>query len=410
MSRNEAARPLQVLYIHPVGPFGGASRSLFELTRSFPDRAVEVRLLVPRGAVADFFEQRGCKVLRVAGLSRFDHTRFGHYRGLRWLIVLREIFLLPGTLFGLWRARRRWRDVDLIHLNEVAGIAAGLLAKALFGKPLVVHVRSVQETQRGRWRRRLLERLLVRHADAVLAIDETVRASLPASVPAVVVHNGFTVEAPDTPVPAIERLRRGLHADSLRVGMVGTLLALKGVFDFLEAARIVLQHDANVDFVLVGSNTRRLGPVSARLLRWLGFAQDMEADVARFVAVHGLGERVHRMEHVDDVAAVYQALDVVCFPSHLDAIGRPVIEAAWLSLPSIAAVSEPRPDTFVPGETGIRVPTRDPQALAQAIQRLAANRQEVKRMGAAARKLAERNFDSRRNAAAVLEIYRRIRG
>lgn len=400
---------VHVLYIHPVGAFGGASRSLFELMRSFPDGTVEPRLLVPRGAVADFFEQRGCKVLRVAGLSRFDHTRFGHYRSLRWLIVLREIFFLPATLFGLWRARRRWADIDLIHLNEVAGIVAGLWAKALFGKPLVVHVRSVQETQRGRWRGRFLARLLVRHADAVLAIDEAVRASLPPGVPAVVVHNSFTVEALAAAVPVIDRLRRGLHADSLRVGMVGTLLALKGVFDFLEAARIVLRKGANVDFVLVGSNTRRLGPVSARVLGWLGFAQDMEADVARFVATHGLGGRVHRVEHVTDVAAIYQALDVVCFPSHLDAIGRPVIEAAWLSLPSIAAVSEPRSDTFVPGQTGIQVPARDPQALAQAILRLAAERQEVKRMGAAAHELAERNFDSRKNAAAVLEIYRGMR-
>jgi glycosyltransferase involved in cell wall biosynthesis len=99
---------------------------------------------------------------------------------------------------------------------------------------------------------------------------------------------------------------------------------------------------------------------------------------------------------------------VVCFPSHLDAIGRPVIEAAWFSLPSIAAVGEPRADTFVPGETGIPVPARDPQALAQAILHLCANRQELKRMGAAARELAERNFDSRKNAAAVLEVYRRI--
>jgi glycosyltransferase involved in cell wall biosynthesis len=190
--------------------------------------------------------------------------------------------------------------------------------------------------------------------------------------------------------------------------MVGTLLALKGVFEFLEAARLVLAEGANVDFVLVGSNTRRLVGLRAKLLQSLGFAQDMEEGVERFVAAHSLGERIHRVEFVADVSSVYESLDVVCFPSHLDAIGRPVIEAAWHSLPSIAAVSEPRADTFIPGETGVQVPARDPKALARAILQLEENRQDPKRMGAAARKLAERNFDSRNNALQVLAIYRRL--
>lgn len=403
MSRNDAPRPLRVLYLHHIGPFGGASRSLLDLVLAFPQGTVEARLLAARGSAADLFERHGVPTLRVRGISRYDSTSYGHYRGLRWLILLRELFLLPATLLGVWRATRRWPDVDLIHINDVTALGAGLAAKAWLGRPLVVHTRSVQHGSR------LVRRLLERHADAVLAIDETVRASLPPSVPVQVVHNGFTPAAAAEPSAAVQRLRARLHAGSLRVGMVGTLLALKGVFEFLEAARLVLAARANVDFVLVGSNTRRLGGPKERLLRALGFAEDVEAGVERVVAAHGLGERVHRVEFVADVSSVYESLDVVCFPSHLDAIGRPVIEAAWHSLPSIAAVSAPLPDTFVPGETGVQVPARDAQALAQAILRLEADRAELKRMGAAARGLAERNFDSRANAARVLEIYRSIR-
>jgi glycosyltransferase involved in cell wall biosynthesis len=401
MSRNEAARPLRVLYIHHIGPFGGASRSLLELLLAFPEGTVEPRLLAPRGSAADLFERHGIGVLRVLGISRYDTTQYGHYRGLRWLILMREIWLLPFTLVTLWKASRRWRDVDLIHINDVTILGVGLAAKRLLRKPLVVHSRSVQRPSRlGSLKR----------ADAIIAIDETVRASLPASVPVHVIHNGFTL-APVRDVSApVAQLRAKLHAGSLRVGMVGTLLALKGVFEFLEAARLVLAQGANVDVVLVGSNTRRLGGLRAKLLEALGFAQDMEEGVERFVAAHGLGERVHRVEFVADVSAVYQSLDVVCFPSHLDAIGRPVIEAAWHSLPSIAAVSEPLPDTFIPGETGLQVPARDAKALADAIFELEKNRQELKRMGAAARRLAERNFDSRRNAARVLELYRALSG
>src|SRR5207302_2927742 len=131
---------------------------------------------------------------------------------------------LPATLLGIWQARRRWRDIDLIHINEITILLPGLFAKALLKRPLVVHARSVQQ-QRGA-RTRIMKRLLERHADAVVAIDETVRASLP--VAAEVVHNGFT---PATADP-MGQLSGRLHPGSLRVGMVGTLLGLKGVFEF----------------------------------------------------------------------------------------------------------------------------------------------------------------------------------
>jgi glycosyltransferase involved in cell wall biosynthesis len=190
--------------------------------------------------------------------------------------------------------------------------------------------------------------------------------------------------------------------------MVGNLLSLKGVFDLLEAARRCLAQGANVDFVIVGANPRRLSGLTGALLERLGFAHDVEAELSRFVAEHGLQDRVHRLGFTPDVTAVYRSLDVVCFPSHLDAVGRPVLEAAWVGVPSIVAVDHPSPDTFVPGETGVQVPARDPAALATAIEQLSLRRHDVRRMGQAARRLAEANFDSRKNAHRVLEIYQRL--
>jgi glycosyltransferase involved in cell wall biosynthesis len=190
--------------------------------------------------------------------------------------------------------------------------------------------------------------------------------------------------------------------------MVGNLLSLKGVLDFLEAARLSIAGGANVDFLIVGSNTRRLTGIKSAVLGLLGFARDVEADVDRFIAQHGLGARIHRLPFTPAISAIYRCLDVLCFPSHLDAVGRPVLEAAWFGVPSIAAVDDPRPDTFVPGATGIRVPARDPAALAAAITQLASHRADVRRMGEAARQLAQQNFDSRKNAQRVLQIYERL--
>ena len=83
--RSSEDPPIHVLYVHHAGSFGGASRSLLELIRGFAPGTVAPRLVTQRGSVSRVFRQSGIEILESAGISQFDHTRFGHYRGKRWL-------------------------------------------------------------------------------------------------------------------------------------------------------------------------------------------------------------------------------------------------------------------------------------------------------------------------------------
>ena len=85
-----------------------------------------------------------------------------------------------------------------------------------------------------------------------------------------------------------------------------------------------------------------------------------------------------------------------------------MFEAAFSGVPSIVCVDKPRPDTLVPGETGLAVPARDPRALAQALIHFADDRTEVSRMGASARALAQSNFVPADNARKLLSLYERV--
>lgn len=395
--------PISVLYVHHAGAFGGASCSLLELIEGFPSGSVTPHLVTQRGNIVPTFAARGVEIIDTAGISRFDHTRYGHYRGKRWLLLLREAFYLPFTLFALARARLRWKDIGIVHVNELISLAAIVMAKALFRCPVVVHVRSVQQDPDGSWRAALVRRVLERWADAVIAIDETVRRSLPPGIAAEVIHNGFT--------PRETEARRRATDDRnlpLRVAMVGNLLPLKGVREFIEAARLCREQGLRVEFLLVGGNVRDLAGIAGWALQRTGFAIDLRAEVARYVAEHRLDDAVHLVDFTPDMDSIYRGIDLLCFPSHLDAVGRPVFEAAFFKVPSIVAVSKPLPDTLIPTETGLSIPPGDPRALADAIEYFCRNPREIQRMGEAACQLALRNFDSRKNAARVLEIYRKV--
>ena len=400
-------KPLRVLYLHMIGPFGGASRSLFEAIRAFPAGAVEPLFVTQRGSVTGFFSRLG-EVIEARGLSQFDHTRYSHYRGARWLVLLRELAYLPFTVAALGRARRRWRRVDLIHLNEFTGLVALWLARRLFGAPAVVHVRSVADDNPRLLRTRWLHRLLRRESRAVVAIDETVRASLPADLAVEVIHNGFAPRAAAGSDDALEKKLAALRPESFKVGFVGNLLRVKGIHELVEAARLTRERGIDVEFIVVGDDAAPSRGLKARALKALGLAQNARLEVEAALDRHALRDRFHLLGFTAEIARVYRRMDVLCFPSHYDAPGRPIFEAAFFGVPSIVAVRAPRADTLVDGVTGIAIAPGAAGELADAIARMASEREATRRMGEAARQMAERNFVVERNAGRLLEVYRAV--
>lgn len=395
---------MKVLYIDGDGPFGGPARSLFEVLSAMPSKAVEPYFVAARGTSLHFYRQIAKDIVATGALTRFDNTWYSYYRGLRWFVLLREIFHLPFTIAVLVRARLRWKQVDLIHLNEVTHIIPGLIAKRLFGVPMVIHVRSLARVEDRSLRCRWLNARLRNDAAAIIAIDEGVRTTLPSDAHVDVIHNAFTPKPSTMPDEPILKKLNALRPRSLKIGFVGNLHHAKGLFDLLDAAKLVKQEGRDVEFIIVGGSTRANG-LKAWLLDKSGLAPEVHSKLASRVAREGLSDMFHLFGETFDIQRVYERIDVICFPSHLNAPGRPVFEAAFSSVPAIVAVHNPLPDTFIDGETGLAIPARDPRKLCEAILYFADQRTEIARMGANAKKLAEKNFSAKANAQKLLAVY-----
>jgi glycosyltransferase involved in cell wall biosynthesis len=396
---------IKILYIDGDGPFGGASRSLFEAVRALPAGSVAPYFVASRGTALDFYEQVAKEVIATRGMTKFDNTHYSHYRGVRWLVLLREFFHFPFTVAALLKARKQWKQVDLIHVNEIVYLIPAMIAKRIFRAPLVVHVRSLARMEGNSMRTRWLNATLGREANAVVAIDETVRASLPAELPVDVIHNSFTAKlAPKADLALLSKLD-ALRPDSLKVGFVGNLHHSKGLFEMIEAAKLIRQACRNVDFLIVGGVTMQDKGLKAWALARAGLAQNVRSELAARVAREGLSDSFHLLGATLDIKCVYDRLDVLLFPSHFDAPGRPIFEAAFSSVPSIVSLNKPRADTLVHGETGLAIPARNPSKLAEAILYFADNPAEVQRMGVNARQLANANFDPAANAGKLLAVY-----
>lgn len=392
-----------ILYLHHYGAFGGASRSLLELIRAFPRGRVDPHVLAPGGQVLELFRGDRIPVLAARRVALFDNTRYGHYRGLRWLILARELLALPWTLLALRRARAQWPHIELIHVNEITLLPSALLARWVFKVPLVIHVRAVQSV-RPTLRTRSVSRLLRRVAARIIAIDLIVRDSLPADLPVDIVHNSLALPA------AQPQSGSQAAARPFTIAMVGTLMRAKGCFDFVRAAAICKSRGLNVRFLLVGASARSATGLRQLVARVLGVSQEIEPALRAYIAANALEQIVELQGFRMDIDQVYRSIDAVCFPSYFDAPGRPIFEAALFGVPSVAAISAPRPDMFVPGETGVAVPAGNPDALADAIESLARDPAKCRRLGEQARRLALANCDPQSNAERVLTIYEQALG
>ena len=399
---------MKVLYIGSVGQFGGASRSLYETLSGMPPGALQAYFLMPKGTALTFYRRVATDLMPTMGISRFDHTRASHYRGRRWLILLREAMWIGPTLLGLFRARLRWGRVDIVHVNEFTELLVGVVAKWLFGAKLVVHVRALVESDHHKRRTRWLHRTLTNSADAVVAIDGNVRATLPLDLPVDVLHNSFAAEPreiPDEPYLAqFDRLRPG----ALKVGFVGNLLYSKGIVELVRAAALVRETGADVQFVIIGGGIAAPTGLAALALRHVGLGQNAGDAVRALITELRLQDDVLLFGPTADIQRAYPRINVLAFPSHLDAPGRPVFEAALAGVPSIVAVRHPTPDTLVPDVTGIAIPEPSPTAIASAVLRFANDPALVRDMGAAARELAKRNCLPAVAAAKLHSVYVRL--
>ena len=91
-------KKINILFVHPINEFSGSLRSLEEYL-SLLSPNYNFLFLVPRGIASKRLAKYG-EVIKVSGLSKFDNSKLGYYRGLRWFLLFRELVLLVPTLFS----------------------------------------------------------------------------------------------------------------------------------------------------------------------------------------------------------------------------------------------------------------------------------------------------------------------
>ena len=278
----------------------------------------------------------------------YGHGMVGNLRRRPWLALL-----VPPLLAGFVRAARRV-DADLLHAHW---LPSGWVA-ARSGKPYVVQVWGTDVELARRAPR--LARSVLRRARLVIAASHDLadRAHALGARDVRVIPSG--VDLPE---------RVGSEAEPPEVLYAGRLSAEKGVLELLDAAR-------GLNLVVAGD-----GPLRNRVPLARGFVQH------------------------DELQRLYARAAVVACPSRREGFGVACLEAMAHGRPIVATRVGGLLDLVVDGETGITVPPRDPTALRSALERLLADPELRRRLGAAGRARARTYFSWEKVTDATLAAY-----
>jgi glycosyltransferase involved in cell wall biosynthesis len=305
---------------------------------------------------------------------------------------------------GAFKISKELKNIDIIHVNDFVGIFSGLLLKFIFKTNVVVHVRSLVNEDTRFFRTKMINFLLKKIPARVICIDGNVRRTISKSIDVDIIHNGLNIKSNGYFVPL------KFESRVLKVGFVGNILIQKGILDLLEASLICKERGVPVEFHIYGDSAKNMSGFVKKILKYLNLQQNVKNEVMSYIEANDLSDIIHFHGFSDGLSEIYNNIDIVCFPSHLDAPGRPIFEAAYFCRPSIVAVTNPSPDTLVPGVTGITVPARSPKNLAEAIEKVAFDRDFLIKLGKGAKELSEKYYDQRKNSKRMCAIYRDIVG
>ena len=173
------------------------------------------------------------------------------------------------------------------------------------------------------------------------------------------------------------------------ISMISRLQEDKGVKEFARAAQMIKERKIEADFWLIGdTDSSYPSPILIEDLQ--------EWENKGFLSVLGYRK---------DINILIGNSNIIVLPSYREGLPKVLLEAAACGRPVITTDVPGCRAAIEEGKTGLLVPPRDSLSLADKIEYLLGNKELLKKMGNAGRKLAEEHFSLDKVVSAHLKIY-----
>jgi len=357
---------MKVLYVNMGGQLvAGSERSMLELIAEAGDR-VEAHVLCNSAALGE----------AVAGL--------GHQATVTDLVEFSPYASPPWSLGSYWRGvqaavscAKGFRP-DLIHANNIWPTQLAVAAGALARVPVVAHVRSLT-LRSGR------ELSLMRLADHVIAISQCTAGVFRSMR----LRRGRVTVVFDPVRVSGKSARSDRRGGPMRLAVAGRLSPEKAVHRTIDLLAWLRSHGLDATLTVLGD-----GPHRTRL--------------EQLVARKDLAEVVQFAGFCDDLPGRLRQMDALLLSSLREGLGRVIVEAGMVGVPTIAVAVGGVPEIVHTEQTGLLVDDfespRSREQILEVLHDLAA----LRGMGRRMQKFCREQFAPAKALEATMAVYRQV--
>lgn len=378
---------MKILYISSDFNRSGAALAMIELAENMQKLKNDVILLYPgKGEAVKEAVKRGlsCRIIRSYEWVKPLNKKESVSEKVKWTLKHLYNIISIIRICHLIRAEQ----VDIVHNNTLWGYV-GCCAAKITKTILVWHMRELLEQQQGikiRWAK--FGKLLINSSDALIAISNVVKEYYSQKFDQYKIH--LIYDGVDR-----DRMYKKEHLlfknDTIELMIAGGIRKNKRQADVIDAVQILNDQGFKIHLSIVGDDSTQ-------------YAKNLKERVNKM----GLGRLIVFTGETSDIASFWEKSDIAITASEYEAFGRVTAEAMLAGCVVIASDSGANQEIVNNKETGYIYMVGDAQDLANTIKIIVQNTDKATAIAKKGQAFIFREFDSRKNAKQVLEIYMRL--
>ncbi len=373
--------------------FGGAPKGSISLAKNLEKAGSDIYIYDAYGKNNDYVKFiKGKKLNFRVIIGNADSTYIGgkniFQRLFRFFIQIPSFVVLVFKLRKIAMADQ----IDLIWVNNTKSLFFSSISVLGLGIPRVLYHRG--------WARRSdtgkLDRFLIRFfSKALIAHSKATESNLKEMFP----------NKPVTYVPNSVQLDEEAYDNNSKHQNSGIYNLI------LPAARPVYEKGHHTALQALSILSER-GFKNIRLffpgILPVGASDKYLTELISYIRQNGLDEKVTFLGWVDDLPNTLKAYDIMLLPSHTEGFPRVVIESMLKEVLVIATPVGGIPEVVHDGETGFLVEINNPEALADAIERVISQPALASTIVQNAKQIAEIQFSVENQTSGVLQAFEEV--
>lgn len=363
----------KILFINHSSSFGGAQRSLYEYMTLIDRKKFDLYILSPKQSNTLLKE---FNFIEFNFVPQLYNGLIGGYNGIRRILIIREIIYFVLFFFYCFWLKLTYKKFDLIHFNEITLLPC-LIIKLFFNCSVSSHIRSKQNTKKTLMYKIFLG-LIKKFVWRMVAIDNDVYETSYYRNNTIICKNFLNT---------FKNKKKIIKKKSkFIISYVGTLIKYKGISNLIKIASKFKKNNKIQFFVFGNIPKKNLKFFISKI-----FSNPyVESSSINLPNMFFFGEK-------NSLEEIYRNSDLVIFCSNINAVGRPVMEAAIFKKTSIVFLDDIKTDYIINKRTGFIIKNKNINEAVKKINYLHKNEKIKENMGMEAFKFIKKNFSIKKN-------------